>query len=405
MQIGPNRYIVMAEKREQVERLVRDGKGQIVDELPIIDGYVIETKDAGLYKAQVPGVHVVPDRKLEWIEPVEKLPEQPDSPLYKLAVSGSTLNMEKVWEAGFTGKGVGVAILDSGVAPHKDFEGRLAVFKDFTDPSQDGKPFDPAGHGTHVAGDAAGSGAASQGRHKGAAYEATILGLKIGNDNGPDLSAAVKAIDWVLTHKDEHNIRVMNMSFGGPNVDPERDPLMLAIQKAAEQGVVSVIAAGNEGPWPQTVGSPGDSPHALTVGASDTRQTPKPSDDILARFSSRGPVPDGRIKPDVVAPGVKINAPDANDYTGYVAFSGTSMASPVTAGVLTTWFQANPEMTAAQAIDIAKQTARPLTQQGLGENDQGKGLLDAYAGLQKALALKGAAAAVPGAVGAAVSQA
>ncbi len=400
MQIGSNRYIVMAEKREQVERLVQDGQGQIVDELPIIDGFVIETRDEAIFQARMPGLTVVPDRKLEWVEPVERLPEQPDSGLFKLQVSDDTLNMDQVWEAGYTGKGVGVAILDSGVAPHQDFQGRLAVFKDFTDPSQDGKPFDPAGHGTHVAGDAAGSGAASQGRHKGPAPEATILGLKIGNNSGPDLSAAVKAIDWVIAHKDEHNIRVMNMSFGGPSVDPEKDPLMLAIKKAADQGVVSVIAAGNAGPGSRTVGSPGDSPHALTVGASDTRQTPTPEDDTLARFSSRGPVAGGRAKPDVVAPGVKINAPDARNPNGYVAFSGTSMASPMTAGVMATWFQANPQMTASQAIDIARQTARPLKQQGLGENDQGRGLVDAWAGLQKALALRASGAALPGPAGA-----
>ena len=153
------------------------------------------------------------------------------------------------------------------------------------------------------------------------------------------------------------------------------------------------------------MGSPGDSPFALTVGASDTKKTPDWKDDTLARFSSRGPVPNGAPKPDIVAPGVNINAPDAGDYTGYVALSGTSMASPVAAGVLATWFQANPDMTAAQAIGIAKATARPLTQGGLTEKDQGKGLLDAYAGLQKALALKGAAAAVPGPVGAALTRA
>lgn len=404
MEVGSKRYIVMAERREQVERMVKDGRGEIVQELPIIDGYVIETKDEALFKVRVPGVQVVPDRKLEWIQPVERLPEQPEPPKLHLQITGSTLNTEKVWDAGFTGKGVGVAILDSGVAPHKDFEGRLAVFKDFTNPENDDKPWDPAGHGTHVAGDAAGSGAASKGRHKGAAHEATILGLKIGNESGPDLSAAVTAIDWAIAHKDEHNIRVMNMSFGGPNVDPTTDPLMLAIQKANEAGIVSVIAAGNEGPWPNTVGSPGDSPHALTVGASDTKKTPDWKDDTLARFSSRGPVPNGAPKPDVVAPGVQINAPDAGDYTGYVAFSGTSMASPVTAGVLATWFQANPDMTAAQAITIAKETARPLTQTGLGETDQGKGLIDAYAGLQAALALKGAAAGVAGPAGAALAK-
>ena len=110
----------------------------------------------------------------------------------------------------------------------------------------------------------------------------------------------------------------------------------------------------------------------------------------------------GRAKPDVVAPGVKINAPDARNPNGYVAFSGTSMASPITAGVMATWFQANPQMTASQAIDIARQTARPLKQTGLGENDQGQGLVDAWAGLQKALALRASVAALPGPAGATV---
>ncbi|MBM3461798.1 MAG: S8 family peptidase [Armatimonadetes bacterium] len=402
MQVTTNRYIMMSQDRERIDRAVQasGGKLKIVEDLPVCDGVLIEAApgyDPDLFKGKIPGLSVVPERKLHWIEPVAV----EAAPKHTMAFDGDkvgavagTLHMDQVWAQGFTGKGVGVAVLDSGIVEHADFDGRLAVFKDFTDPSKDGQPWDAAGHGSHVAGDAAGSGKSSNGEHRGPAYEATILGLKVGDQWGPDESAALKAVQWAIDHKDEHNIRLMNMSFGGPTQkDPLDDPLVRAVHKAADAGITTFMAAGNEGPGKSTIGSPGYAPRAITVGASDDRRTASRDDDRLARFSSRGPTPDGQQKPDIVSPGVNIVGPDASSRDRYVSMSGTSMASPVAMGVAATWLQANPDLTSEQLKQIAKESATPLTQPELTPNDQGAGLIDGLKGLEKALALKAAAAA------------
>lgn len=400
MQVSNNRYIVMSPDRAAVERLVEasGGRASIVEELPIVDGFLVQSTadyDPKLYKSPLPGVTVVPDRPLHWIDPVEVGPSVDASGAgrnamaddRKVGVVSKTLRMDEVWAKGYTGKGVGVAVLDSGVVNHADFAGRLAVFKDFAVPGHDGKPWDPAGHGTHVAGDAAGSGASSNGEFRGAAFESTILGLKIGGSSGPDLSAVVKAIQWAVDNKEKYNIRVMNMSFGGPaESNPAKDPVVIALNKAADAGITSFIAAGNEGPGRSTIGSPGYAPRAVTVGASDDRKTETRNDDTIARFSSRGPAA-GQPKPDVVAPGVKIMAPDASSTNRYVAMSGTSMASPVAMGVAAVWLQANPNLTTEQIKDIIAKSSENLAQGGT-PNDQGAGLIDAAKGLEMALALK-----------------
>lgn len=406
MQVDTHRFIVMTPDRERIQKLVdaSAGKAHVVKDLPVVDGVLLETSDGydpRMLKGELPGVKVVPDHKLHWIEPVDSHPvAKPPKVMHmvagqpKVGTVAGTLHMDQVWGQGFTGKGVGIAILDSGIVNHVDFEGRLAVFKDFTDPSHDGHPWDAAGHGTHVAGDAAGSGKASNGEFRGPAYDATLLALKVGGEMGPDLSAALEAVQWAIANQKQYNIRVMNMSFGGPTEhNPLDDPLVVAMHKAADAGITAFVAAGNEGPSKQTVGSPGYAPRAVTVGASDDRSTASRTDDRLAYFSSRGPTLDGQVKPDVVAPGVDITAPDANTTDGYVAFSGTSMASPVAMGVAATWLQANPDLTPEQVKDIMRSTAEPLHQAGLTANDQGQGLIDAEKGLEKALALKKSATA------------
>lgn len=402
MQVSTNnRYVVMAPDRAAVERMIKasEGKAAIVDTLPIVDGYVVESapdSTPALFKSAVPGVTVVPDRQLQWIQPVDVGPSTDASGAVrgmaaetekKVGVVSKTLKMEQVWARGYTGKGVGVAVLDSGIVNHDDFAGRIAAFKDFTDSSKDGQPWDPVGHGTHVAGDAAGSGVSSNGEYRGAAYEATILGLKIGGTSGPSLTSVVKAIQWAVDNKEKYNIRVMNMSFGGPGeADPSRDPVVIALNKAADAGITSFIAAGNEGPGKSTIGSPGYAPRAVTVGASDDRKTESRADDTIARFSSRGPAA-GRPKPDVAAPGVRVMAPDSSSTNRYVAMSGTSMASPVAMGVAATWLQANPKLTTEQLKEIIARSSEPMAQGGT-PSDQGAGLIDAAKGLDLALALR-----------------
>lgn len=205
------------------------------------------------------------------------------------------------------GEGVTIAVLDSGVNPHPDFGNRLLGQIDFIE----GKalPYDDNGHGTHVAGCAAGDGTINA-NYAGPAQKANILSMKVLSGSGSGAtSGIVKAIQTAVEMKEDLNIRVINMSLGGPaSKNGEKDPINMAIKAAKEAGITVIVAAGNEGPDPKTVGSPGNSLNAITVGALDDKATADRSDDVPASFSSRGPTPDGDIKPDVMAPGVSIMA-------------------------------------------------------------------------------------------------
>lgn len=214
----------------------------------------------------------------------------------------------------YTGKGVNIAFLDTGVYPHPDFtrpNDRIVAFVDFVNGRS--VPYDDNGHGTHVAGDAAGNGAMSDGIFRGPAPDAGIIGVKVlNNKGGGRTSDILKGIDWVIENRERYNIRVMNMSLGNrASADPESDPIFQAVDRAIEAGIVVVAAAGNEGPDPHTINTPGDNPNVITVGAYDDYNTPDPTDDRIPDFSSRGPSYGNVSKPDLVAPGEAIIGPNA----------------------------------------------------------------------------------------------
>ena len=238
-----------------------------------------------------------------------------------MAVTNEATGATQVWGRGlglgqgFTGRGIGVAVIDSGVAPHRALRGRVVASLDFTDPK--GTGVDRFGHGTHVAGTIAGNDDAA---YTGIAPEAHIVSLRVlGPDGAGDTSDVINAIDWVIAHKTEYRIRVINLSLGHPVFESYReDPLCLAVERAVSAGLVVVAAAGNMGktedgrPIVGGVISPGNTPSALTVGALNTRATAQRSDDVMATYSSRGPTRfDGVLKPELAAPGNKILAPSA----------------------------------------------------------------------------------------------
>ncbi|MER6675697.1 S8 family peptidase [Streptomyces sp. NPDC000983] len=262
-----------------------------------------------------------------------------------LDTSVSQIGAPKAWSAGYDGKGVKIAVLDTGVdVNHPDLKDQVIASKNFT-PAATAE--DKVGHGTHVASIAAGTGAKSGGTFKGVAPGAQVLNGKVLDDTGSgDDSGILAGMEWAA----EQGAQVVNLSLGGTDT-PEVDPLEAAVNKlSAEKGILFAIAAGNSGP--ETVGSPGSADAALTVGAVDDK-------DELAGFSSTGPrLGDGAVKPDVTAPGVDITAASAKGSlieqevgekpAGYLTISGTSMATPHVAGAAAILKQQHPEWTYAE---------------------------------------------------------
>lgn len=373
----PQRFIVSSADPSQREHLkadllARDPGARVVHDLPIIDSFAVEVSDTAALRrlTATPGTLVRPDREIV----VDPEPTEPPSATFGLDTATSVLGLDQVWHQGIRGQGVGIAVIDSGVADHRDFTDRIIGFKDFE--RHYDVPHDEFGHGTHVASIAAGSGKKSGSRYVGCAPQADIIGVRVMNENGRGtLSDIVAGIQWTITNKEKFHIRVMNLSIGGrADGYGKDDPLVQAVEAASAAGIVACVSAGNSGPNAETVSSPGIAPSAITVGALDTKGTVTRSDDEMAKFSSRGPTKwDGLTKPDVIAPGVKITAADAKS-GGYIAHSGTSMASPMVAGCVALLLQARPDLTPAQVKELLTKTASPLP--GLDANTQGAGLIN-----------------------------
>ncbi len=212
-------------------------------------------------------------------------------------------------QLGLTGKGIHIAVVDTGIYPHQDLTkdtNRIVAFKDFVNDKNE--PYDDNGHGTHCAGDAAGNGLMSDGKYTGPASGASLIGVKVLDKNGGGrLSAMLKGIAWCIKHKEEYNIRIISLSLGAKAYDSYRDdPLSQAVQSAWHQGIIVCAAAGNDGPKPKTINTPAVNPFIITVGAASDQNTETRADDVIADYSSRGPTIDSLIKPDLYAPGTDI---------------------------------------------------------------------------------------------------
>lgn len=296
-----------------------------------------------------------------------------------LDYSTSAVNAPSAWSSGWDGTGIGVAIIDSGIYSHPDLlsaethQSRVAYRQSFIGGVQN----DDFGHGTHVAGIVAGTGATSDvpgSLHllRGIAPNANLLDLRVLDQNGSSSdSVVISAIQAAVELKNTYNVRVINLSLGRPIYEScTLDPLCEAAEAAWNSGIVVVAAAGNLGRnGYATVLSPGNSPHAITVGAMKTEETYPRSDDLIASYSSKGPTYiDLTVKPDIVAPGnlvVSLLAPGstlANAYpeniigpsyysssasgpAAYLRLSGTSMATPVVSGTVALMLQKDPTLT------------------------------------------------------------
>ena len=248
----------------------------------------------------------------------------------------------EAWAAGFTGTGVTVAVLDTGYDDtHADLAGRVLAESTSFVPGEE-VAYDPHGHGTHVASTIAGTGAASDGAHRGVADGANLLvGKVLGNDGYGQDSWIIEAMEWA-----GQRAPIVSMSLGSTEASDGEDLLAESLNAVAEQtGTLFVVAAGNAGA-PETIGTPGSAASALTVGSVDD-----PSG-ALSYFSSQGPLArSGALKPDLAGPGSDITAARSADSAGdgaYIGMSGTSMATPHVAGAAAILKQQHPEYTAAQ---------------------------------------------------------
>jgi serine protease AprX len=278
-----------------------------------------------------------------------------------------------------------IAIVDSGIDASKlgDFGSRVVARRDFVSADNGTDPGgDPEGHGTMVAGVAAGAGST----YPGVAQNAPLVDARVAGPNGCiQMSDVLAALDWILQSKAQYNIGVVNMSLtGNGEASIETDPVDQAVEKLWLNGIVVVAAAGNQGQpsSPVPLSSPGNDPFVITVGAVDTNGTASPSDDFRAPWSAYGTTADGFGKPELAAPGRYIIAPVpagsyllANEPTrspapGYMWMSGTSFASPVVAGVAAQVLAAHPGWSPDQVKGALMASATQLadhTSVGMGE--------------------------------------
>ncbi len=253
----------------------------------------------------------------------------------------------------YTGRGVTIAVLDSGAYMHPDYKERLVAFYDFTSGRE--KPYDNNGHGTHVAGILCGNGKLSAGVYRGMAPQARLVVGKVLNKQGAgNISRVMDGIDWVIENRKRYGIRILNLSMGTPvSQDTNLESVFMGkVEQAWRAGIVVVTAAGNQGPKPDSITSPGIGKHTITVGACDDDKGVQINGKWYINYSGRGGKKTRFSKPDLVAPGMEvvsakpimgrdyINASDA-----YMARSGTSMSVPVVAGSIALLLEKEPWLT------------------------------------------------------------
>jgi len=294
------------------------------------------------------------------------------------------------------GEGVTVAVVDSGIADHIDFQteqgSRLIASVNFSSYSSNAN--DDSGHGTHVAGIIGGDSRMTDGETMGVAPRVNLINVKVSNGQGMSLmSDVLSALEWIYNNKDVYNIRVVNLSFNSTVPEPYHvSPLSAAVELLWFNGIVVVVSAGNNGTGiePVTVFPPANDPFVITVGAADQMTTLGIQDDHVAFFSAYGTTEDGFIKPDIVAPGRNITSafpgPDARlsvDHPthfvtpNYFRMSGTSMAAPVVTGAVALLIQNEPYLTPDQVKYRLMATAN-TNWQGYDPAKAGAGYLDAY---------------------------
>ncbi len=369
-QVDRGRFIVFAKNLEEDVQVLDESGYKVVENLPFIDAYIIEGSAKNVDSlANIDDIHYIMCDTMVTSH---------------MNVVGKSLEVNRFHNSNVKGKGVTIAVLDTGVFPHVDLtvpKSRIIAFKDFINKKRN--PYDDNGHGTFVAGVAAGNGFASNGKYKGVATDANIVGVKVMNKNGSgNVSDILAGMQWVVNQKEKYDIKVMSLSFGvnAKNIKGI-DALTIAVEEVWRRGITVVASAGNEGPEQRTITSPGGSPSIITVGALDDKRTVDIGDDVVADISSRGPSYVGGIKPDLVAPGINITSLNAvanansNDYVldadeAYRTMSGTSVSAPIVSGVVALMLEQDKELSPDRIKKVLLDCAKNMKE---GRNVSGYG--------------------------------
>lgn len=273
----------------------------------------------------------------------------------------------------FTGKGIGVAVLDTGIYPHIDFDDRIIAFYDAVRRRR--SPYDDNGHGTHISAIIGGSGKASGGRYSGVAPGCNIISVKVLDAKGNGYASDVlSGLRWIRQHKERLGIRIVNISVGSYSKKnmTEDSALVRGVDAAWDDGLVVVVAAGNNGPGRMTVTTPGISRKVITVGCSDDYKEVNVLGSRMVDYSGRGPTGACICKPEIIAPGAGIIS-CSNEPKRYSVKSGTSMSTPIVAGAIALLLEKYPDMSNR---DVKLRLHDRAVDLGLPLNQQGWGMLD-----------------------------
>jgi len=375
---------VAAKLAEKISKLPADEQVHVIIKMRMLEKELIEElikrppvsirhvlKTANAVSLLIPAGHIEGLSQEPWVERIEE-----DEKVYAvLDESDGPLGAPAVRQTGYTGKGVMLAVIDTGIdTDHPDFAGRIVATRDFT---LEGFK-DSNGHGSHIAGIAAGSGAYSDDKYKGMAPNALILAGKVLQADGSGRASDVMAaIEWAV----DLGADIINLSLGSSGSSDGADMLCEACDMAVAAGVVVCVAAGNDGPARRTIGSPAAARMAITVGATT-------ANGLVAEFSSRGPTADDRLKPEVVAPGVDIVSVRATGTRAgkqvnahYTSATGTSMAAPHVSGIIALLLEANKSASPQLIREALLHTASDLE---LDDYAQGAGMVVAEEALRYA---------------------
>jgi len=370
---GSTNVIVQAVpgKAQAAAGATRSSGGIVGVQIPLIDGFAATLTPSALKAlAASPDVRAITlDRAGQFTGDSTSSTTTLSSPFTD--VTGA----KRVWADGFTGQGIGVAVLDTGTSEVNDLKGRIVHGPDL---SGEMRLVDTFGHGTVMSGIIAGDGADSGGLRTGVAPKAHIVSVKVAGANGAvDVSTVLQGLHWISAYKDQFNIKVLNLSYGTRSTQsPSSDPLNYAVQRLWKQGITVVVSAGNDGPNATTILKPGDDPLVITAGAYDDNGDWFKKNDVVPKWASRGPTAQGLHKPDVVAPGrtlvatrsfgstVEVHNPDALIPSSYIKGSGSSQATAVTSGLAALILQAHPDWTPDQVKRALVSTAGPISGAG-----------------------------------------